>query len=226
VFDLRHGFDIVNLPKSVTLFVNLLAALGLFATAAMAQEAGKAPAKADAVKGQAIASQACAACHGADGNSVAPANPKLAGQVPEFLAKQLADFKANKDRKNAVMLGMASGLSADDMRNVAAYYASQPAKAGAAKNKDTLELGQKLWRGGDTTRGLPACAGCHGATGAGLPSQYPRLAGQHAEYIETQLKGFRAGERQNDPQRMMRMVAAKLTDKDISAVADYIAGLK
>jgi cytochrome c553 len=112
------------------------------------------------------------------------------------------------------------------MRNVAAYYASQPAKAGAAKNKDTLELGQKLWRGGDTTRGLPACAGCHGATGAGLPSQYPRLAGQHAEYIETQLKGFRAGERQNDPQRMMRMVAAKLTDKDISAVADYIAGLK
>jgi cytochrome c553 len=123
-------------------------------------------------------------------------------------------------------MGMASGLSADDMRNVAAYYSSQPAKAGAAKNKDTLELGQKLWRGGDTTRGLPACAGCHGATGAGLPSQYPRLAGQHAEYIETQLKGFRAGERQNDPQRMMRMVAAKLTDKDISAVADYIAGLK
>ena len=123
----------MNLPKSVTLFVNLLAASGLFAVSALAQDANKTPAKADVVKGQAIASQVCAACHGADGNSVAPANPKLAGQVPEYLAKQLADFKANKDRKNAVMLGMASGLSTDDMRNVAAYYASQAAKPGAAK---------------------------------------------------------------------------------------------
>jgi cytochrome c553 len=185
--------------------------------------------KADTAKGQAIANQVCAACHGADGNSPAPVNPKLAGQIPEYLHKQLLNFKpvnGKAERPNPVMMGFASALSADDMRNVAAYYAGQQAKPGAARNKDTVSLGQKLWRGGDTAKGLPACASCHGATGAGLPVQYPRLAGQHAEYTEAQLKGFRAGERANDANRMMRGIAVKMTDAEIKAVADYVAGLK
>jgi cytochrome c553 len=219
--------ELLNTPNAMTLFARLLLSVALAASFSLVHAEGAAPAapKADPAKGAAVYNGMCSSCHGADGNSGAPLYPKLSQQHPEYLAKQLAEFKSGK-RANAIMSGLAAGLSDDDMRNVAAYYASQAAKPGAAKNKDTLELGQKLWRGGDTARGLPACAGCHGATGAGLPSQYPRLAGQHAEYIETQLKGFRAGERQNDPQRMMRMVAAKLTDKDISAVADYIAGLK
>lgn len=192
-----------------------------------AQQAGsKGPAKADTANGQKIAQQVCAACHAADGNSPTSANPRLAGQVPEYLVKQLANFKANAERKNPVMLGMATGLSPQDMRDVAAYYALQKPAAGSAKNKGTVDLGQKLWRGGDVARGLPACASCHGATGAGVPAQYPRLAGQYAEYTEAQLKGFRAGERANDPSRMMRAVAAKMTDGDIKAVADYIAGLR
>lgn len=192
-----------------------------------AQEAGsKGPAKADTAKGQKIAQQVCAACHAADGNSPTPVNPKLAGQVPEYLAKQLANFKANTERKNAVMLGMVGTLSADDMRDVSAYYASQKPAPATAKNKDTVALGQKLWRGGDVARGLPACASCHGAAGAGVPAQYPRLAGQYADYTEAQLKAFRAGERANDPSRMMRLVASKMNDGDIKAVADYIAGLR
>ena len=187
------------------------------------------PPKADLVKGQAIATQVCAACHGADGNSPAPVNPKLAGQIPEYLHKQLNNFKpvnGKAERASPVMMGFASTLSAEDMRNVSAYYASQAAKPGAARNKDTVTLGQKLWRGGDVARGVPACSSCHGATGAGIPVQYPRLAGQHAEYTEAQLKAFRTGERANDANRMMRAVAAKLNDAEIKAVADYIAGLK
>src|SRR3989441_2928451 len=133
------------------------------------------PAKADPAKGQSIASKICAACHGADGNSPTPANPKLAGQVPEYLQKQLANFKpaAGKkaERENPIMGGMVAGLSAEDMRDVAAYYAAQQAKPGAVKNPDALELGRKIWRGGDMTKALPACAACHGASGAGLPVQ-------------------------------------------------------
>jgi cytochrome c553 len=184
-----------------------------------------APAKPDATKGQAIASGTCAACHGADGNSQLPANPKLAGQVPEYLARQLADFKDNKVRKNPVMFGMASPLSADDMRNVAAWFGQQKAKPGTAHSKETIALGQKLYRGGDVSRGLPACASCHGATGAGVPVQYPRISGQFSDYTETQLRAFRAGERANDANGMMRAIATKLSDADIKAVSDYIAGL-
>lgn len=190
-------------------------------SAALAQEASK---------GQAIASRVCAACHGPDGNSPTAANPKLAGQVQEYLQKQLTNFKpasGNKpERENPIMAGMAAPLSADDMRDVAAYFAQQTPKAGAAKNRDTLELGRKLWRAGDATRGVPACAACHGATGAGVPAQFPRLAGQYAEYTETQLKAFRTGGRANDANRAMRTIAAKLTDADIAAVADYAAGLR
>lgn len=184
------------------------------------------PAKPDLAKGQKIATQVCAACHGADGRSAASANPHLAGQVPEYLARQLASFKANAERKNAVMMGFAATLSPEDMRDVSAWYGSQKPVTGSAKNKDTIALGQKLWRGGDASKGLAACASCHGAAGAGVPAQYPRLAGQFPEYTEAQLKAFRSGERANDANRMMRALAAKMSDAEIRAVSDYIAGLK
>ena len=124
------------------------------------------------------------------------------------------------------MGGMVAGLSVEDMRDVAAYYAAQQVKPGAVKNRDALALGGKIWRGGDTSKGLPACAACHGASGAGLPAQYPRLAGQYAEYTEAQLKAFRSGERRNDANKMMQAVAARMSDPEIRAVADYIAGLR
>ncbi len=208
-----------------------LAALMLsYASIALAAEEPKALPKADPAKGQAIVTQVCAACHGADGNSVAATYPKLAGQIPEYIQKQLTNFKpganGKAERANPVMLGFASTLSPDDVRNVAAYFAAQTPKPGASHNDKTIALGQKLWRGGDVARGIPACASCHGATGAGVPVQYPRLKGQHADYLEVQLKAFRAGERANDPSRMMRTISAKLSDAEIKAVADYAAGLK
>jgi cytochrome c553 len=173
----------------------------------------------------------CAACHGADGNSAIPANPSLAGQHPEYLYKQLTNFKGKDgkpaERVNGVMAGMVAGLSDQDMRNLAAYYAGQKANGGQAKgSRESIELGQKLWRGGDQSKGLPACAGCHGPAGAGMPAQYPRIAGQHADYTEAQLKTFRVGERANDPAKMMRMIAVKMTDAEIKAVSDYAAGLR
>ena len=187
--------------------------------------------KADLVKGQQIASGVCVACHNADGNSIISTNPKLAGQGAEYLYKQLRNFKSidgkPAERPNAVMGGMVMTLSSDeDMRNVASWFAAQTQKGGQAKNKDTVELGQKLYRGGDLTKGLPACAGCHGPAGAGIPAQYPRIGGQHADYLDAQLKTFRSGERANDPNKMMRLVAIKMTDAEIKAVADYIAGLR
>ena len=187
-------------------------------------------AQGDASKGQSIAARVCAACHGPDGNSPTSANPKLAGQIPEYLQKQLSNFKPasgkKPERENPIMAGMAAPLSADDVRNVAAFFSQQSPKPGAAKDKEALELGRKLWRAGDLSRGVPACAGCHGAAGAGVPSQFPRLAGQYAEYTESQLKAFRSGSRSNDPNRTMRTIAAKMTDADIGAVADYAAGLR
>jgi len=188
------------------------------------------PAKGDSAKGQSIANKVCAACHGPDGNSPTAINPKLASQIPEYLQKQLSNFKSapgkKAERENPIMAGMAAGLSPEDMRDVAAYFAAQAAKPGAARNRETLALGRKIWRGGDSAKGLPACAACHGATGAGLPVQYPRLAGQYPEYIESQLKAFRAGERRNDANKMMQSIAAKMSDPEIRAVADYVFGLR
>lgn len=210
---------------------NLLAlgasAMLLLGTAhASAQEA----AKPDAAQGKQIASQVCAACHAADGNSVAPANPKLAGQIPEYLIKQLSNFKPRNgsapERSNPIMNGMVANLSEADMRNVAAYYAGQPLRAAFARDKDLAALGQKIYRGGNTATGVPACAGCHGPDGSGIPSQYPRIAGQFAEYIEAQLSAFKGAARANDPNGMMRGVAARMTEKEISAVAQYAAGLR
>ena len=189
-----------------------------------------APAKGDAERGKLIAAGTCAACHGADGNSQISANPKLAGQHPEYLYKQLKNFLSvdgkPAERPNAVMMGMASALNDGQMRDVAAWYAAQKQTGEKAKNSETLARGQKLFRAGDLAKGLPACAGCHGPTGAGMPAQYPRIAGQFAEYTEAQMKAFRDGGRANDANTMMRTVALKMTDAEIKAVADYIAGLR
>ncbi len=179
----------------------------------------------DAAAGKTTATTVCAACHGADGNSVVGMYPKLAGQHPEYIAKQLANFKSG-ERKNAIMSGMAAGLSPDDMANLGAYFGSQTPVLDKAKTNGPGSIGEKIYKGGIPGLGVPACASCHGPAGAGVPVQFPRLAGQHAEYITTQLKAFHTGERANDGAKMMRMVAAKLSDADMDAVADYIQGLR
>ena len=199
-----------------------LALASLFVGAALAAEPAAAP-KPDLAKGQAISTQVCGACHTNDGTRGSPANPILQGQHPEYLVKQLQEFKAGK-RNNAIMKGFASTLTDDDMRNVAFFYAGKAAKPGAAKNKDTIALGERIWRGGIAAKNVPACAGCHGPNGAGIPAQYPRLAGQHGDYIETQMNGFRSGGRANSAQ--MTAIAAKLSDVEIKAVSDYTAGLR
>ena len=198
--------------------LTLLAALCAPALAADAIAASKP----DLAKGQEKA-QMCAVCHTSDGSRGLPANPILAGQHAEYLAKQLVEFKAGK-RASPIMAGMAATLSDDDVRNVAAFYASKSAKPGAARNKDLVLLGEKIYRGGIAAKQVPACAGCHSPTGAGIPSQYPRLAGQHAEYAEVQLVALRSGQRANAPQ--MVAIAARLSDQEIKAVADYMAGLR
>ncbi len=197
-------------------------------TAAMAGSAlaaGPAPkaAKPDLAKGEATYTAVCAACHAADGNSTTPANPKLAGQHPEYLLKQLQEYKSGK-RANAIMSGMVAALSDDDMRNISYWLASRPAKPGFAKDKDTVALGERIYRGGIPDRQIAACAGCHAPNGVGIPAQYPRLAGQHADYTVAQLLAFRDGVRKNNLQ--MTQVAAKMNDREIKAVADYIAGLR
>lgn len=165
----------------------------------------------------------CAACHGADGNSTITQNPKLAGQHPEYLFKQLTNFKEGK-RANAVMTGMVANLTPDDMKNLAAYFATQKTALAKAKSNGAGSLGEKIYRGGIAATNVPACAACHGANGAGLPKQFPRMGGQHADYIQTQLKNFRTGERANAP--MMTTIATKMTDAEMAAVADYIQGLR
>ena len=202
----------------------MAAALAAPAIPAFAQGSAPAqPAKPDLAKGEASYAAVCAACHAADGNSTIAVNPMLAQQHPEYLVKQLKEFKSGK-RADPVMQGMAAMLSDDDMRNVAAWLASQKAKEGFAKDKDLVSLGERIYRGGIQDRHIAACAGCHSPNGAGIPSQYPRLSGQHAEYTAVQLKAFRDGVRTNSAQ--MTGVAAKLNDREISAVADYIAGLR
>lgn len=196
----------------------LTAALALPAAAAGAA----APAKADPIKGQEKAA-ACMACHTADGTRGLPANPILQAQHAEYIVKQLTEFKSGK-RANAIMAGMAAALTPEDMANIAAFYNSKAPVTGAARNKDTVALGEKIYRGGIADRKVPACAGCHSPSGAGIPAQYPRLASQHADYTELQLKNFRDGVRKNNA--VMTGVAAKMNDREIKAVSDYIAGLQ
>jgi len=187
-------------------------------------------AKPDTAKGQQIASQVCVTCHAADGNSPAAPNPKLAGQFPEYLRKQLHNFKApagkKAERENPIMAGMVANLSDDDMRNVAAYYGAQKLKPEGAKSKELAEQGQKLYRGGNAASGVAACAGCHGPSGAGIPGQYPRISGQFAVYLESQLQAFKTGTRANDPNGMMRAVATRMSEAEIKAVAEYASGLR
>jgi cytochrome c553 len=186
--------------------------------------------KGDPTKAQPIVGQVCAACHGADGNSVIPANPNLAAQHPEYTLKQLANFKTQEgkppERASPIMSGMVANLSADDMANLAIYFAGQKARLGAASDVDLVKQGQEIYRGGILAKSVAACAACHSPDGAGMPAQFPRLAGQHAEYVEAQLKAFRNGERANDTNGMMRSVAARLSDREIKAVAEYISGLR
>ena len=193
------------------------------AASAPAAAAPDKAAKPDLVKGGASFAAVCAACHGADGNSGTPENPKLAQQHPEYLVKQLQEFKSGK-RKNPVMQGFASALSDDDMKNIAYWVTANKAKPGSAKDKELVSLGERIYRGGVQDRQIAACAGCHSPTGSGIPSQYPRLGGQHAAYTAAQLTAFRDGGRKNSIP--MTQVAAKLNDREIRALADYIAGLR
>lgn len=190
--------------------------------AAHAEAAPKA-AKPDLAKGEATFTAVCAACHGADGNSAAPAYPKLAQQHPEYLVKQLQEFKSDK-RVNPIMKGFASMLSDEDMKNVAFFISAKKAKPGSSTDKELVMLGERIYRGGIAERQIAACAGCHSPNGAGIPAQFPRLSGQHADYAVAQLTAFRDGVRKNSLQ--MTQVAAKLNDREIKAVADYIAGLR
>jgi cytochrome c553 len=202
----------------------LLGALALVSTLVLANTpAPAAPAKPDAARGQAISAQVCGACHTADGTRGSPANPILAGQHPEYIVKQLQEFKAGK-RNNPVMSAMAATLSDADVVNVAAFYGSKSAKPGNAKDKTLVQLGEKIYRGGIADKAVPACAGCHSPNGAGIPAQYPRIGGQHADYAEAQMVAFRSGARTNSPQ--MSVIAAKLSDREIKALADYVAGLR
>lgn len=210
------------------LFVtSLLAALlTLSAVSSFAADTSAEPvkiSKPDLVRGEASFTAVCASCHGADGNSGTPGNPKLSQQHPEYLVKQLQEFKSGK-RKNAIMAGFASALSEEDMKNIAYWAASKKSKPGFAKDKELVSLGERIYRGGIADRQVAACAGCHSPTGAGIPAQYPRLAGQHAEYTASQLTSFREGVRKNSLQ--MTQVAAKLNDREIRALADYVAGLR
>ena len=203
-----------------------LALLTASITLSFQVSASDAPAKADPEKGKELAAM-CVACHGADGNSLAPGFPHLAGQGSPYIQKQLAQFK-NGQRNNPIMLGMAAGVADEDMKHLGAWFSTQkPAKQAVAveQTAEMAALGKKIWRAGLFEKGVPACAGCHGANGAGLPAQYPRLAGQFADYTATQLKAFRSEERANDPEKMMRMIAAKLSDKEIQAVAEYANNL-
>jgi cytochrome c553 len=207
-----------------------LAATAIASATAGAQERAI-TAKPDLAKAQQIASQVCAACHGADGNSVAAANPNLAGQDADYITVQLAHFKAGI-RVNPTMQAMAATLSDDDMRALGAHFAQQKPKGQAAKDPALVKVAQRLWRGGDAANGVPACAACHLPTGAGMPKNFPRLAGQYADYTYAQLKAFKAGERGADAAgkdingRVMNAIAQKMNDAQMKAVADYAAGLR
>ena len=208
----------------------LAAAVGVW-PGAVAWAQSPAPAKPDLAKAQTIVNQVCAACHGIDGNSTSPVNPSLAGQPAEYISLQLSHFKAGI-RANPVMLGMSAALTPDDMKALGIYYSQQKPKGLAAKDATLVRAGQKLYRGGNADSALPACAACHSPNGAGVPKNYPRLAGQYAEYTYAQLKAFWAGERGADKDgkdtngRIMAMIAMKMTDAQMKAAAEYTSGLR
>jgi cytochrome c553 len=186
--------------------------------------AQQARAEGDAAKGQQLATTVCVACHGADGNSVVPNFPKLAGHHAGYIVKQLKDLKAGKQRSNDIMAPIVANLSEADMENAAAFFSKQKAAPGVVGNPALLDAGKKLWTDGNPATGIPACAGCHGPTGEG-DDTYPHLAGQHPTYLIEQLKLFKTGKRKND-KKLMQTVAIRLTDDEIKAVAEYAASLQ
>jgi cytochrome c553 len=197
---------------------SLFAVLSIALALPMGLQAG------DPVRGQEL-SQACAACHGADGNSVNPEWPKLAGQHAEYIHKQLMDYKSGR-RENALMAGQVVNLDEQDMRDLGAFYARQQKAPGTA-DESVAERGERIYRGGIPAAGVAACTACHGPTGKGNPAaMFPRVAGQHARYNADQLRYFRGEQRANDNGRMMRNLATKMSDSDIQAVAEYMAGLR
>ena len=220
---LGSGMKFCHLMKLNTVRLSLASLMLSFALSALAAEK---PVEVVPVEKNTVAqitSTVCAACHNADGNSLITLNPKLAGQHPDYLVKQLTEFKSGK-RPNAVMSGMAAMLSDEDMKGVAAYFSSQNLVLGKAKVNGAGSLGEKIYRGGIAETNVPACAACHGANGAGLLKQFPRLGGQHSDYTLAQLRTFRTGERANAP--MMMAIATKMTDAEMVAVADYMQGLR
>jgi cytochrome c553 len=196
-----------------------LSTLALLCVAASASAQTPKP---DLARAEQLVTTVCAACHGLKGMSPAPTNPHLAGQHPAYIAKQLANYKGGV-RQNAIMAGMAAMLSPEDMVSVAAYFARQTPPPPAGSNAELAKAGEALYRYGNASKGLPACTGCHGPNGAGIPDQYPRLAGQYPDYVYAQLKAFSAYERNHI---MMNGVASRLTDSEMKAVAEYLSGLK
>ncbi|MDB9716856.1 cytochrome c4 [Methylophilaceae bacterium] len=172
-----------------------------------------------------IINNLCIACHAADGNSLIPANPKLAGQHAAYITKQLLNFKSGV-RDNIVMAGMVANLTEQDMRNLGLFYETQPLALAEAKKNGVGSLGEKIFRSGLDVKGVPACASCHGPSGHGIPDSYPRLNAQHSEYTVSQLNLFRTDKRANDSGMMMRSIAKKLSEEEMQAVADYIQGLR
>jgi cytochrome c553 len=206
---------------------------GLWAAALMLALGGAAAGaaenpKPDIAKGKAMAADTCAPCHNADGNSVIPTNPKLAGQSAGYIVKQLTDLAKpagdKTGRENPVMSGIASTLTPADRQNLAAWFSSQKATPASAANSEAAQAGQRLYRAGLPEKAVPACAGCHGPTGNGLPVRFPKIGGQHGEYIEAQLRAFRDGSRHNS--EPMEQIAFRLSDPEIKALADFIAGLR
>ena len=207
-------------------------ALVLVAACVVGGSAGAAesPAKPDLAKAKQIVSTVCVACHGADGNSASPANPNLAGQQPEYISLQLAHFK-DGTRPNPIMSGMAATLTPEDMVSLGVYFSQQKPKGLAAKDPVLVQAGQKLFRGGDSATGVPACAACHTPTGVGIPVRYPRISGQYADYTLAQLQAFKSGQRGADKPgkdvngRVMAQIASRMSEDEMRAVADYAAGL-
>ena len=225
---MRSEFDMVSASAKWLSSLVIVSALG-WSQAVMAADPAPAKKTVDLAKGKATAAAVCAACHMPDGNSMIPQNPILAGQHAAYIEKQLHNFRLKAgakepERNNAIMLGFASMLSEEDMRNLGGFYAAQTAKPASAKRKELVAAGQRIYSAGITEKGVPACAGCHGPNGAGIPAQYPRLAGQHPEYTESTLNAFRQGQRKNSAQMMA--IAAKMSETDVAAVSEYIASMR
>ena len=226
---LRAGFAVLSIFALIGISGAAMAADATpMAPEAKAAAPGKP--KADPTVGEALYSNgdskrgvvACITCHGPKGQSAVSAWPKLSAQHAAYTNKQLKNFKEGS-RANPIMMGMAATLTEQDMQDISAYLAKQPLSQGVAQNKETIELGQSIYRGGIAAKGVPACAACHSPTGVGIPAQYPLLGGQWADYNNAQLVAFREGVRKNSLQ--MTTIATKLSDQEMKAVSDYMAGL-